>query len=162
MNKFFLFLFTLFFNVHADILETGNVYNITWNDAIQGHVTINLEHYDSNNWIITQNNGYKYLSLVIDGYPNYYLWNVPEGLNNFWMYDLRILIKNLSDNTILRNLTFNIKNPPTISTNTTDTNHSSDDKEICILNWCIPIYALVLLIIAILIVLCICLKCCCC
>ena len=113
-----------------------------------------------------------YLSLIFDGNLNY-IWKIPKALRNYDEYNHRLLIKNINNNSIIKEIYFSInQNNKTITNTQTTSNIGSSDNQkendddneenICIYKLCIPNYALALIIIGVLIILCICIKCCCC
>jgi hypothetical protein len=188
MFKFFFILLCFIKNINGDILNVGESYNITWNNTYTNQVGIVLETKINNSWVVTREQEYKYLSIVLDNKPNYFIWDIPSGLSNYWMYDNRILVVNLENKTIIKNNMFNIREPaeelttlnqdPTdmqITNNTTTTtttptikdfnieNEETDDKdEICIKDTCLPTYAfIIIIIVSFLIVLWLCCQCCC-
>ena len=175
--------------IENNVFTTGQVYNITWNYT--GPVGILVETHLNNSWIVTENQGCKYLSIVIDSGQQFFLWTIPDSFYKYWKYGNKVSIINLSNNVVLKNTTFNIKNPSFEITNTertpsidyltsstlptknidttsfltiiTDESESDNDSknEICIKDFCLPIYSIVIMCIICLIVLCLCCKCFC-
>ena len=170
-----------------NIFTTGQVYNITWNCA--GPVGILVETHLNNSWIVTENQGCKYLSIIVDSGQQFFLWTIPDSFYKYWKYGNKVSVISLSNNVVLKNTTFNIKNPsfevtdtertpsidyltsstlPTKNIDTTSslniiTEESDNDSknEICIKDFCLPIYSIVIMCIICLIVLCLCCKCFC-
>lgn len=177
MFKFFFILLCLLHNTQGNIFNVGDSYNITWNNADTDYINIVLETNINNSWNITLENEYKYLSTVVDNQPNYFIWVIPSGLANYWMYDHRILIINSENNSNIKNDTFNIRKPEielitsnqnitnspiittTIKTSNIGKEETDEKKEICIEGLCIPLYGFLIIIAVIIVLLCLC--CCC-
>ena len=169
-----------------NVFSTGQIYNITWNYT--GPVGILVETHLNNSWVVTENQGCKYLSIVADSGQQFFLWTIPDSFYKYWKYGNRVSIINLSNNVVFFNTTFNIKKKPDLET--TDTGLSphteymttntllgkntvtvqslttpvevGDNKdEVCIKDTCLPIYSIVIMCIIALIVLCLCCKCLC-
>ena len=169
-----------------NIFTAGQVYNITWNYT--GPVGILVETHLNNSWVVTENQGCKYLSIVADSGQQFFLWTIPDSFYKYWKYGNRVSIINLSNNVVFFNTTFNIKKKTILETTDTGlsphteylTTHTllrvntvteqslttpvevGDNKyEMCIKDTCLPIYSIVIMCIIALIVLCLCCKCFC-
>ena len=163
----------------------GDVYNITWNYT--GPVGLFVETHLNNSWIVTENQGCKYLSIVLDNGQQFFLWTIPESFYKYWNYGNRVNVINLSNNVVLKNTTFSIKNQgimdPVITTyrgsittqtsmeNTFTTepltnptepsNNNNESGKVCLVDTCLTIYSIVIMSIISLIILCLCCKCLC-
>ena len=102
------FVFLLFSETNSLILNTGDKYNITWENNNFNEVSITLESKINNIWKITrENNNLNYLSLIFDGNLNY-IWKIPKALRNYDEYNHRLLIKNINNNSIIKEIYFSI------------------------------------------------------
>ena len=169
-----------------NIFTAGQVYNITWNYT--GPVGILVETHLNNSWVVTENQGCKYLSIVADSGQQFFLWTIPDSFYKYWKYGNRVSIINLSNNVVFFNTTFNIKkktilektdtglsphteyltthtllrvNTVTEQSLTTPVEVGDNKYEMCIKDTCLPIYSIVIMCIIALIVLCLCCKCFC-
>jgi hypothetical protein len=168
-----------------NVFSTGQVYNITWNYT--GPVGILVETHLNNSWVVTEEQGCKYLSIVVDSGQQFFLWTIPDSFYKYWKYGNKVSIINLSNNAVLKNTTFNIKNPNleitdtaltpiteyitthtllgentvTAQTLTTPAEVGDNDKgKVCIKDTCLPTYSIVIMCVVVLIILCLC--CCLC
>ena len=174
-------------DIENNVFTSGQVYNITWNYT--DPVGIWVETHLNNSWVVTEEQGCNYLSIVIDSGQQYFLWTIPESFYKYWKYGNKVSIINLSNNVVLKNTTFNIKNPNLDMTDTAltpDTEYltthtllgentvttqplttpvevsDNDNKyKVCVKNTCLPIYSIVIMCVIFLIVLCLCCKCLC-
>ena len=169
-----------------NIFTAGQVYNITWNYT--GPVGILVESHLNNSWVVTENQGCKYLSIVADSGQQFFLWTIPDSFYKYWKYGNRVSIINLSNNVVFFNTTFNIKkktilektdtglsphteyltthtllrvNTVTEQSLTTPVEVGDNKYGMCIKDTCLPIYSIVIMCIIALIVLCLCCKCLC-
>ena len=169
-----------------NVFTTGQVYNITW--KYTGPVGILVETHLNNSWVVTENRGCKYLSIVVDNGQQFLLWTIPDSFYKYWRYGNKVSIINLSNNIVLKNTTFNIKNQNLEITDTTITPNDeyiithtlveentvttqslttpaevgdNDKSEVCIFDTCLPIYSIFIGCIIFVIILCLCCKCFC-
>ena len=162
---------------------SGEVYNITWNYT--GPVGILVETHLNNSWFVTEEQGYKYLSIIVDSGQQFFLWTIPESFYTYWKYSNKVSIINLNNNVVLKNITFNIKNPNLETVLTPNTEHmttpilldentvttqslttpaevgDNDKGKVCIKDTCLPVYSIFMMCIVGLILLCFCCKCLC-
>ena len=89
------FIFLLFSKTKGELLSVGDIYNISWENDNLNELSIVLESKLKNNWRITNENNLNFLSLILDGNLNYYLWQIPIGLEKYNEYQHRLLVKNL-------------------------------------------------------------------
>jgi hypothetical protein len=159
------FIFLLFSKTKGELLSVGDIYNISWENDNLNELSIVLESKINNNWRITNENNLNFLSLILDGNLNYYLWQIPIGLEKYNEYQHRLLVKNLEKKSIIKEIFFYINKittkTPQITFDIKDNTDQNKD-EMCIYKLCIPNYAFICIIIGLIILLCICIKCCCC
>ena len=170
-------------DIENNVFTSGQVYNITWNYT--GPVGILVETHLNNSWVVTKEQGCKYLSIIVDSGQQFFLWTIPESFYKYWKYGNKVSIINLSNNVVLKNITLNIKNPNLETTLTPNTEYmtthilldentvttqslttpaevGNDNKgKVCIKDTCLPIYSIFIMCIVSLILLCLCCKCFC-
>ena len=86
-----------------NVFTTGQLYNITWNYT--GPVGILVETHLNNSWVVTEEQGCKYLSIIVDSDQQFFLWTIPDSFYKYWKYGNRVSIINLSNNVVLKNTT---------------------------------------------------------